>query len=143
MLNQVIGRVGRGHRAAQVIVQTYNPGSPIIKQALTKNYADFYTNQLTERRQFHFPPYCHLLKLSVARLSQATAQQAATTLATSLKQRALPVEVVGPSPAFVAKAGGLYHWQLVIKAPGRSSLLSIIASLPANWSYDIDPLHLL
>ncbi len=143
MLNQVFGRVDRGHRAGQVIVQTYNPKSTVIMQALAKDYIGFYKDQLKERQQFNFPPFCYLLKLTGARRSQAGIKKAAHALLAKLQVLKLDITIIGPAPAFVEKNNDLYRWQLVIKAAKRSDLLRIIPLLPANWQYDIDPAHLL
>lgn len=143
LLTQVIGRVGRGHQAATVVIQTYNPTNPTIQDSVSKNYNDFYARQLAEREQFLFPPFCHVLKLSISRASRTNAQKAADTLKTTLSQSNQPVEIQGPAPAFNEKAGGKYKWQLIIKAKQRGALTAIIKDLPSGWNYDIDPIDLL
>lgn len=141
LLSQVLGRVGRGHVAGQAFVQTYQPDSPVIKAAVTGNWNDFYALELAERQQFNFPPFVHLLKLSVRRATAKSAEKAALELAQALAQHQVTIE--GPAPSFHEKLAGKYQYQLVIKARQRSELLKIIAALPANWSYDIDPVDLM
>jgi primosomal protein N' (replication factor Y) len=142
MLTQVIGRVGRGHRAGQVIVQTYHPESSPIKAALERNYEAFYTDQLEERERYGFPPAVYLLKLHCSRASRKSAQAASEKLVNDLR-KLQAIEVAGPSPAFSEKVGGKYTWQIIVKAKQRQHLIDVIHSLPAIWSYDIDPLQLL
>ena len=141
LLNQVLGRVGRGHRASHTFVQTYQPANAVIHAAITDDWPTFYARELAERQQFKFPPYYYLLKLQVRRASAKAAAKAAETLATALAAK--PVIIEGPAPSLHEKIGGKYQYQLVIKAKQRSALLQIIAELPANWSYDIDPSDLL
>lgn len=143
MLRQVIGRVGRGHTEGHVVVQSYYSDSPTIQAAVQKDYATFYETQLKERELYRFPPYYFVLKISVERASQSAASKAAQDLAASILQLGLPIELSGPAPAFTEKTAGRYHWQLIIKAKQRSELLSVIANLPKNCSYDIDPSNLL
>lgn len=143
MLNQVIGRVGRGHQAGKVIVQTYQTESQVIQTALQKDYEAFYTSQLAEREMYHFPPYYHLMKLSCARATSKSAETAAAKLAAEIRSQQLQVELIGPSPAFAEKVNNRYNWQIVVKAKRRTELTKLIANLPANWSYDIDPSNLL
>lgn len=143
MLRQVMGRVGRGHQAGNVIIQTYQPDSPIIQAAIKKDYALFYATQLKEREAYRFPPYSQLLKLHCSRASVKSARTAAEKLAEALRTAKLHIEVVGPSPAFTEKANNRYYWQIIIKAKQRSQLLEVVKQLPANWSYDIDPSNLL
>ena len=141
LLTQVLGRVGRGHRAGTAFVQTYQPDNPVIIDAVADDYATFYERELRERRQFKFAPFYYLLKLSVRRASPKAAAKAAADLAKTLTNA--PVIVEGPAPSLHEKVAGKYQYQLVIKASQRSELLKIIANLPANWSYDIDPADLL
>ena len=143
MLNQVIGRVGRGHRAGRIVLQTYHSDSRLIKQALAKDYENFYEDQIKERSRFGFPPFCYLLKLNCTRRSQAGAQKSAKAVFEDLSANHEQIEIIGPSPAFSEKALGSYTWQLVVKSTKRSRLTDIIGRLPANWNYDIDPANLL
>lgn len=146
LIQQVLGRVGRGHSAAATaIIQTYNPDSVILQSAIDGDWQSFYDREIAERRAFLFPPFCHLLKVVCRRKSSSSAQQAASKLRESLTNkfgRAITIE--GPASAFQEKRGDYYHWQLVVKAPSRETLLQVIVSLPSNGcSYDIDPMNLL
>ena len=142
-LNQVLGRVGRGHRQSSVIVQTHHPSSSLITYAVANNYDAFYAEQLAERKKFHLPPYYHLLKLSCTRKTRQSVSRAAEKLAEQLRALTGNIEIVGPSPAFIEKSESGYTWQIVVKAPKRTDLLRVIKVIPANWHYDIDPSHLL
>lgn len=142
MLNQVIGRVGRGHGESTIIIQTYNPDSPTLISAIEKDYQTFYERQLQERKMFGFPPFYHTLKLSCSRASSAAASNAAIKLADTLRTQQ-GLEIVGPSPAFTEKTHGKYNWQIILKSRRRSLLTDVIPQLPANWFYDIDPSNLL
>ena len=139
LISQVSGRVGRGHLSGSSIIQTYQPEASAIKAATSGNWEEFYAYELGERRAFGFPPFKHLLKLSITRSSPQSAEKAAKSLAGKIKG----VVVEGPAPSFHEKQGNKYRWQLVIKADKRSSLLDIIASLPSGWSWDIDPADLI
>lgn len=142
LLAQVLGRIGRGHVAGQAVVQTYHPEHPLIQDALTNNYAHFYKTELENRRQFLFPPFCYLLKLTVRRASISSAEDAAHKLKDDILAHR-KVRVEGPAPSFYERLQGKFQWQLVVKAVDRAELLQIVADLPANWSYDLDPLDLL
>ena len=143
LLTQVVGRVGRGHRQSSVVIQTYNPLSSPLQAVLHKNWDEFYQQQIAERKQFMFPPFCYLLKLSCSRKSQVAAIAAATKLRKTLNSSALAIEIVGPSPCFKEQSHGNFNWQLVIKSKSRDQLIAVIHQLPANWTYDLDPVNLL
>ncbi len=143
LLSQIIGRVGRGHRSGQAIIQTYQPDSPAITQALSKNWSEFYDTQLSQRQKFLFPPYCYLLKLTGSRKTTESAMRAAETLHKHLLNLGLKLQILNPSPSFHEKSKSGYSWQLVVKAKDRSELLKLIKALPSGWSYDLDPTNLL
>lgn len=143
LLSQVIGRVGRGHRASKAIIQTYNPDSPLLAAILRKDWDAFYQKEVSERQNFLFPPFCYLLTLHCRRASSASAQRTAEELATQLLALGRKIRIEGPAPAFHEKVQNKYQWQLVIKAKDRKELLHVISSLPSGWSYDIDPVNLL
>lgn len=143
LLSQVFGRVGRGHRSSKVIVQTYLPENSIIKAAIKRDWQTFYASELLEREQFLFPPYCYVLKVVCRRLKSDDARQAMEKFIDGLKTTDPHMIIEGPAPAFYEKIRNKYQWQAIIKARERIELTKIINTLPANWSYDIDPTNLL
>ena len=143
LLSQIIGRVGRGHRHGSVIIQTYHPDHTALQSAIQRNYAAFYEKQIKERKQFKFPPFSYLLKLTVSRSSTKAAETAAQKVVQILRSLQLPIEIIGPSPSFYQKTHSKYHWQIIVKARDRKHLLTAIVRLPANISYDIDPVSLI
>jgi primosomal protein N' (replication factor Y) len=143
LLTQALGRVHRGHVAGTAFIQTYHPENNVLLSAVSKDYESFYDSQIEERKLFRFPPYRHMLKLTCSRSSSQNAKRASLQLASELRNRNLPVEIIGPSPAFIEKTHDRYRWQLIIKSTRRIELINIIRDLPANWSYDIDPVNLL
>lgn len=143
LISQVLGRVGRGHVAGKAIIQTYHPDHPLLTAAIADDYDTFYKTELENRKLFLFPPFCYLLKLSVRRASSKSAEAAAEKLKEEIEASGYKLRVEGPAPSFYERFQNKYQWQLVIKSKDRNALLKIIANLPANWSYDIDPLDLL
>jgi primosomal protein N' (replication factor Y) len=143
LLSQVLGRIGRGHRSGQAVIQTYAPDSPLLRAVIEKDWDTFYHRELDERRQFLFPPYCYLLKLAVARASSAAAQKAAEAFIETIRQEVGGIAAEGPTPSFHEKVQNKYVWQVIVKAKRRAQLLDVIARLPSGWNYDIDPMNLL
>ncbi len=144
LLSQVLGRIGRGHRSGQAVIQTYQPTNPVLQAAVTKDWSEFYSRELAKRKTFLFPPYCYLLQLTCRRASISSAQKAADSLYASLQKTGLRVRLQGPAPAFREKLIGKYQWQIIVKATDRRELVKVINLLPSSgWSYDIDPATLL
>ncbi len=143
MLTQVMGRVGRGHVSGQVVIQTYHPDSPLIRAAIDKDYDGFYESQIKERQTYNFPPFCYMLKLSCSRTTRKGAQSASEKLAATLTQQFPSLHLSGPSPAFIEKSNDKFTWQILLRSSERNRLLKVLEVLPANWTYDIDPMDLL
>jgi primosomal protein N' (replication factor Y) (superfamily II helicase) len=143
LISQVLGRIGRGHVAGRAVIQTYHPDHPVLKAALAGDYEGFYKTELAGRKQFMFPPFCYLLKLTVRRASINSARSAADNLREEIENSGARVRIEGPAPSFYERFQNKYQWQLVVKARQRSELLKIIEGLPSGWSYDIDPSDLL
>jgi primosomal protein N' (replication factor Y) len=143
LVSQVLGRIGRGHVAGRAIIQTYHPDHPILQAAIDNDYQTFYEQELLSRRQFLFPPFCYLLKVTIRRASIKAAEDNALKLKSDIEHSGARVRVEGPAPSFYERFQNKFQWQLIIKAQGRAELLQVITKLPANVSYDLDPMDLL
>lgn len=144
LLAQVIGRVGRSTHPTEVIVQSYQPDSQVIRDALAQDYTAFYQRTLQLRRATHYPPFCFLLKLTCAFKTEVTAVKNSRALADTLRQSGLGIEVLGPTPAFYERVRDTYRWQLVVKSASRAELVKALAHVPPkHWQYELDPLSLL
>lgn len=144
LLAQVIGRVGRSDHATTVVVQSYQPSSPVIRDALAQDYQTFYERTLALRQKTYYPPFCFLLKLTCVYKTEAAAIRNAQLMARTLREARLAIEILGPTPAFYERVHDTYRWQLVIKSRSRQELLRAIQLVPLkNWQSELDPLSLL
>ncbi len=142
LLSQVSGRIGRGHRNGTLIVQTHNPESPTIVQALQKNYTEFYEQETKERQSYRFPPFVHLMTVTCSR-STSKAAEAACIKARQILLTLPGIAIDGPTPRFIEKVNGKYAWHLIIRAKSRGRLTDAIKQLPAGCIPNLDPTDLL
>lgn len=144
LLRQVIGRVGRFNVDGQIIAQTYSPKNKILNLAVSGSFQDFYNYEINERRLSLMPPFCFALKISVAYKKESYAKQKLEQFIAGLgKSSKNSFRFLGPSPAFQKKVGGNFKYQVIILANNRNSLLGLIAEMPANFNFDIDPINFL
>jgi primosomal protein N' (replication factor Y) (superfamily II helicase) len=143
MLTQVLGRVSRGHRRGSAVVQTFQPDSPAIQAALSKDWNKFYAAELEERRKYRFPPYKHVLKITCSRKTISGAIKASDKLVSKLRAEHHEAEINDPSPSFYERSSGEYRWQILVKSGRRSILSEIVQNLPSGWIGDLDPSDLL
>ncbi len=142
---QLLGRIGRGHSTAQAhaFIQTSQPGHPVIKAAVERDYQLFYRNELKQRQKYNLPPYAYLLVIHAKRASRTTAKNALLKHKEILEANFSDITIQGPAPAFVEFAFKKYHWRLLIKTKKRSQLIAIAKNLPPNLQFDIDPIRIL
>lgn len=143
LLSQVMGRVDRGHRKGKIIIQSYQPESPAIQAAISRDWHKFYDQQIAERKQYGFPPFYFLLKITISRKNPASVKQASNKLANTLRNLHLKIQIIGPAPCFLERTNGKYNYQIVIKSKDRKQLVKVIDNLPGGFSYDLDPANLL
>ncbi len=62
-LRQVIGRWNRKSQKTKLILQTFVPDNPLVKFISESNYKDFFAQNLTERKEFLYPPYAQMVTL--------------------------------------------------------------------------------
>ncbi|NRF64507.1 primosomal protein N' [Vibrio coralliilyticus] len=150
---QVAGRAGRASKPGEVILQTHHPEHSLLQALLTKSYRHFAETALQERKFAMLPPYSYLtLFRAEANNSQhveAFLRQVRHTL------EAHPLfdgycQVLGPTPAPLAKRAGKHRWQLMLQTQTRPTMQKLLSSakpaiqmLPnakkVRWSLDIEP----
>jgi len=144
LLTQVAGRAGRGTRASQVLIQTYNPDHPAIRHAQYHDYRGFYREERAIREQYRFPPYAELILATYGHRDEARAEREAKAAAEHLSAtigvlNLGDIEVLGPSPAFVYRLKDEYHFEVTLKG---TDLHRVADGLPRGrgWSLDVDPM---
>ncbi|HEX9043723.1 MAG TPA: primosomal protein N' [Candidatus Limnocylindrales bacterium] len=145
LLAQAVGRAGRGTRPGLAIVQSYQPEHPAIQAVVRADAATFYDAELALRERFGSPPFGRLVRLTVAVPERDAAESEARSMAERLRARAaargVPVVVVGPAPAYVARRGERWRYNVILRGPDPVTLLD--GGLDAPWSVDVDPESLL
>ena len=142
LLAQVAGRAGRGDAPGRVFIQSRTPKHPAVEMASRGDFWAFAEQELDGRKLMGYPPYRYLLKLTISDNNGDKALKAAHDMHAQLAQES-SVKLLGPAPAFHERAGGQYHWHIIVKAAKRSLLVSIAAAMPATWRTDLDPVNLL
>ncbi|MEG9328774.1 primosomal protein N' [Salinimicrobium catena] len=121
LMLQVAGRAGRTEKRGKVLIQTYNPHHQIVQQVSMNNYADMYKEQLEERRQYKYPPFYRLIRLTLRGRDYSRVNEGADWLATSLKN-SFYENVLGPEFPPVARIRNEYYKNILIKIPQKQSL---------------------
>jgi len=151
LLVQVAGRAGRGDRAGEVIVQTFTPQAEAIQFSRHADFAGFAEAELKLRREFHYPPYRHLIhhlfRGPNPEKLKFFAEQWARLVEKELAGR---VELRGPSPSPIEKIKDEYRWQLWYFTTAVSKVIPDLTRLRAGFTWpdditqvlDVDPMSL-
>lgn len=152
MMAQVSGRAGRKQKRGLVILQTRQPGLPLIHQVVNNDYHAFYQELLTERREFRYPPYYRLIYVYLKHKDDRVVSTAATELGSRLRQW-FGTRVLGPDKPAVARVKQQHIRKMVLKLESgidgrrvREYLLKAQQQLMADKRYaslqvyyDVDP----
>jgi primosomal protein N' (replication factor Y) len=153
-LTQVVGRAGRGGNRGRAVIQTYNPDHPAIEAVRRQQYEAFIQAELETREALHYPPYGRLILLRVSGMDEATVCETIAELAHMLQPEPgwedIAHEVLGPSPAPIARVSNRYRWQLLLKFPPwvpvhlPRPLEELRSRCPhtVRLAIDVDPLNL-
>ena len=116
LLTQVAGRAGRRDKTGEVIVQTYQPGHHLLREAARQDYASFYEQEIAWRRLLDNPPYSVLIRLLCTSPDQQKALYFAETLAGFIKLHLTEEErLLGPQEAPLAKIKDRFRVQMIVK----------------------------
>lgn len=114
MMAQVSGRAGRRGSQGRVLLQTRSPELPVIRQVVAHDYRGFYNDVIQERKDFHYPPFYHLVYVYLKHKNSDVVELAANELGNRLRQ-GFGQRVLGPDKPAVARVKTLAIRKIVIK----------------------------
>lgn len=154
MMAQVAGRAGRRNRRGLVILQTKHADYPIVQQVVNNDYLQMYQNQLEERQDFVYPPFCRMIVIYLRHREDRIVSDAAQYLGTLL-QPYWGENCMGPDKPVISRIQLLYIRRFFIKVQAsdgsflavRQRLWAAIQQLKQQPAYhtvgvyfDVDPL---
>jgi primosomal protein N' (replication factor Y) len=154
VLTQVAGRAGRRDRVGKVIIQTFNPDSPVIQSVMKQDYREFFQWESGNRQKLNYPPFAHLINLLFTGDSDDRVREYALSLADGLRSRKLKshfIAVLGPAPCVLSRIKSRYRWHVTLKGKKVKQMAAVVKAVaerlppPAGvaFSVDVDPLSML
>jgi primosomal protein N' (replication factor Y) len=135
LMTQVSGRAGRGEIPGRVVVQTYYPDHYAILAATAHDYKAFAERELKYRRWMHYPPFGVLANVLVQSEKLEEAAGWAAVLGRHLVQeqeRGVPVRVLGPCTAPIARIKGVFRFHMILKSASRKALNGALRGMLAR-----------
>ena len=114
MLTQVAGRAGRSGERGKVILQTYNPDHWVMTKVMANDYMGLVQQELIERKNYRYPPFVRLVRLTLKHTDVQRLEAAAEVLAARLTQRFM-ARVIGPETPMISRINDLHHRVLLLK----------------------------
>lgn len=153
MMSQVSGRAGRKGKRGEVILQTKTPDLPVIQYVVHNNYPTFFKELLDERREFHYPPFYHLVYVYLKHRDENIVNTAGVELGSRLRD-IFGARVLGPDKPAVARVKTLSIRKIVLKLENgidyprvRQYLRGVLDAMMKDKRYgalqvyyDVDPL---
>ncbi|HKP02499.1 MAG TPA: primosomal protein N' [Chthoniobacterales bacterium] len=152
LLTQVAGRAGRGETPGEVFVQTYTPFSPSIQFARQHDFAGYFEQELEFRERCDFPPFRHVILITVRSAHEGRAKLSAETIARRLRENIGAEFLVGDAtPAPLEKLQGQFRFHVLLRGEAIMRLTRLVREtldklpLPEDVlaAVDVDPYQLL
>jgi primosomal protein N' (replication factor Y) (superfamily II helicase) len=150
LLCQVSGRAGRGERPGLALIQTYNPGHPLMSALKSGDKEGFIAQEKLMREHALLPPYGLLAAVIVSGDEGIETERFARKVAT-MAPEAPGVRLLGPAPAPITVIRGRHRWRLLVRAERQVNLQAFIkawlsrarAKGSLRTEIDIDPYQFL
>lgn len=131
LMAQVSGRAGRKQKRGAVIIQSYNPYHSVIRYAIDNDYQAMYKSQILERKNFNYPPFFRLIKITMKHKDGQILNKAAVLL-TQIIKNYLGKRVLGPVSPMIPRIRNLYLKDILIKIERGYSLSKMKLQISEN-----------
>jgi len=114
LMAQVSGRAGRRHKQGKVIIQTTDPDHFIIGKVVANDYEGMYNQQIAERKEFKYPPFYRMIRITLRHRDLAELDRIAAESAEALRSR-FGNRLLGPEYPAVGRIKLMYLKQMWLK----------------------------
>jgi len=122
LMEQVSGRAGRKHGQGKVLIQVANTAHPVLQFVINHDYKGFYAQESLARRQFFYPPFSRIIRISFKHKLRDIVHDAASLFALHL-HKDFGKWLTGPGEPVVARIRNQYIMELMLKLPKNGSTI--------------------
>ncbi len=130
LMEQVSGRAGRKTEQGLVLIQASKINHPVLLFLQEHDYEKFYENEIAMRRQFFYPPFSRLIKLTLKHKIKETVEDAAAVLGNLLNKDF--EHLVGPAAPVVNRVRSMYLMEILIKLSKDAAHIQIQKKVISN-----------
>lgn len=133
LLNQVLGRSGRGNKEGKVLIQTFNPEHYAIAYTKNHDYLGFYNEEMKIRKILKYPPYYYICSIKIISKDYNFASKSSYDVVNYLKQNIKNEIILGPSVCNVFKLNNNYRFQIIIKYKDVNNILEYLTNIEHHY----------
>ncbi len=133
LLNQVLGRSGRGNKEGKVLIQTFNPEHYAIAYTKNHDYLGFYNEEMKIRKILKYPPYYYICSIKIISKDYNLASKSSYDVVNYLKQNIKNEIILGPSVCNVFKVNNNYRFQIIIKYKDVNNILEYLTNIEHHY----------
>jgi len=127
LMVQVSGRSGRKRKQGQVIIQAIDINHPVLKLVLEGRMQDFYNLEMAERKQYAYPPYVKLIRLTLKHPDAKILYPGAREIHSMLYKK-IGKRVYAPASPLIGRIRGQYLQEILIKIEISVSAINLVKS---------------
>ncbi len=113
MMEQVSGRAGRKTGKGLVLIQASKISHPVLAFVQQHDYARFFEHEMAMRKQFFYPPFSRLIRITLKHKLKEVVEEAADILGNLLKKDFQ--HLVGPAAPVINRVRNMYLMEILIK----------------------------
>ena len=133
LLTQVVGRSGRGDKKGIALIQTFTPENNVISMAAAQDYEKFYDSEIKIREAMLYPPFADICMVGFVSDNHLGVIKSSNDFMKKLIDTAkadysdIPLRILGPSPAQVAKVSNKYRYKIIVKCRNTKRFRKLLA----------------
>ena len=131
LMEQVSGRAGRKLERGLVLVQASKINHPVLLFVQQHDYTRFYDFEMEMRRQFFYPPFSRLIRITLKHKMKETVMEAADNLGSFFGKDF--DNLAGPAAPIVNRVRDMYLMEILIKLKQDAAKLKVQKKVIANY----------
>lgn len=122
-LRQLIGRGNRKSQKTKILLQSFIPKNSLVSSLTEKNYKDFLTESLAERKEFLYPPFTQMVTLEYRHKEKSVALEYMQKLQQNLKNLDTEKKYTFLKGTNTFRKNNTHHATMIIKWENIRALL--------------------
>lgn len=112
-------------RSRDIILQTRSPKLPLITDVTSGNFRSFFQRTMTERKQFHLPPFAQMVTIHISDATENLVKQRIASTASSMIEAAknIPDTSVVYDHLLVERRAGKYRQKILVRSKNLMTFL--------------------